>query len=112
MFTVGVGLDGVYQASEDSFAGSLFGPGGASWPQRGAEQDLVVARVLESELAIGAAAGAQCSGWVIAGGHCLLEDAVEPLEAVGDDSFHELVEIGEVAVDGGRGDSHLAGDGA
>src|SRR5262249_5799078 len=61
-------VDGGHEAVEDSFTWTVAGTGRIQ-PQPGAEQDLVVARVLEAEAAVGVAAGAEPSGGVGAALH-------------------------------------------
>jgi hypothetical protein len=103
-------VDGGYEAFEDSFPWTVAGTGGIE-AQAGAEQDLVVARVLEGEVAVGVAAGAEPCGGVCAGLHGVDEGVIESLEPVGDHGLDQVAEVGEMPVDRGRCDPGLARDG-
>lgn len=106
--TVDAGLNGRYQAPEDPLTGAVARPGGIEG-QVGAEQDLVVAGVIEAEPAVRAAAGPQPLDGAEGVGHRARQGLIEAVETVSDHGLDQLIPVGEMPVDGGRGDPGLAG---
>lgn len=107
--SVEASLDSGDEAPEDPLTGKLLGPRGRIKRQGGAEENVAVAGVFEAEAAVGVAADAQGLAWVGDTGHSMLQGVVELPESVRHHSLYQLVLAGEVPVDRGRGDPHLAG---